>query len=330
MTNNFWKILRKPIIGLAPMDGITDWPTRQIQISVAKPDVIFTEFIGAEFMINKPEKLKRKISFSENERPIVAQIVGYMPDAFATTVKKIIEEGFDGIDLNLGCPARSIMHRGAGAALIGNFHDTAEIIENILRAIDENKSRGKIPFSVKTRINKDRDMTAKWFEFLTEFPLDAIIIHGRKPHQGLTGDVDWKELEFVSEIIKSKNILCIGNGGITSLEHGREMCEKHNLDGVLIGQAALGNPWIFREIKPEVAEILHIIKKHAELAWEFYGQRGFPSVIKHFKWYCKNFSGSKKLRAALLKTKTLQEVMSILSMFDCGANVCESLECTEN
>ncbi len=296
------------------MDGVTDHPARQIQVLVARPDVMFTEFVCVEFLSAKPEKLGRRIFFEENERPVVAQIFGHTPSAFSGIVEKIAGAGFDGIEINMGCPSRNVTKSGGGGALIGNFKLSGEIIQAALSAIDA--SEKKMPLSVKTRISENPAANSKWFEFLSGFPFSAVTIHGRTLKQGLSGAVDWNSIESSAKIVKSKGILCLGNGGISSVAAAREKCAAHNLDGILIGKAAVGNPWIFREnYKPSTDEILDIIIRHGELAQKFYGERNFSAVFKHFNGYARGFDGCKHLRMELLTSKNMPEVKTAISNF---------------
>jgi len=312
--DNFWKKLKLPIIGLAPMDGVTDHPARRIQVRVARPDVMFTEFVCAEFLSAKPEKLGRRIFFSDEERPLVAQIFGHTPSAFPGIVEKIAAAGFDGIEINMGCPSRNVTKSGGGGALIGNFKLAGEIISSAVSALELSKKY--MPLSVKTRIATTPAVTREWFEFLSGFPFSAITVHGRTLKQGLSGPVDWSAVSTVAEIVKSRGILCLGNGGITSLAEAREKCAAHALDGILIGKAAVGNPWIFREnYKPGIEEILDTIIRHGALAQEFYGERNFAAVFKHFNGYARGFDGCKHLRMELLCSKNIGDVERVISGF---------------
>jgi nifR3 family TIM-barrel protein len=312
--DNFWQKIKKPIIGLAPMDGVTDEPMRQIQVSIAKPAVLYTEFISAEGFIRQPQAFEKTLSFQENERPIVIQIFGYTPEAFYETILKVAQMNFDGIDINMGCPARKVLGKGGGGALIGNCRLAGKIIEKSLKAIEKTKT--KLPLSVKTRIGQKEIITQDWIGFLSEYPLSEITLHGRLLKQGVSGPVNWEEIKLAAEICHHKGIICLGNGGIKSAKEGREMAEKYGLDGVLIGQAALGNPWIFKEdYQPTKEDILKTILKHAKLATEFYPPERFVTVYKHFGWYPRGFKNSKRLKVELLKTKNLDEVLEVIAHF---------------
>jgi len=323
---SFWQSLKKPIIGLSPMDGVTDFPMRQIQSQIAKPDVMYTEFVSVEGFSIKPERLSKKLFFKENERPLIAQIFGHTPEVYPYVIEKIAKLGFDGIDINMGCPAKSVLQRGGGAALIGNFSLAEKIITNSLTCLDEITTKSgrrrerPIPLSIKTRIGKTDKETRQWFTFLSKFPLGAIAIHGRPLSQSHSGPVDWKQISLAVNIIRKNNkeIVILGNGGIKSLDEAKEKCNNYNLDGILIGQGALGNPWIFKNIPssssyPSKRELLETILKHALFAWDFYGEKGFSSVKKHFGWYPKGFDGARDLRVSLLRAKDLDEVKKIIS-----------------
>lgn len=291
------------------MDGVTDYPMRQIQCQVAKPDVMYTEFIQVEGFSRKPKIFSQKLFFKENEHPIVAQVVGVDPLAFYTTVKVIANMGFDGIDINMGCPNKDVVSRGAGGGLIGNYSQVEKIINQCLEALDN-----KLPLSVKTRIISDPTANKEWFSFLSKFPLAEITIHGRPIKQMQSGEVNWETIKQGAEIVKKKNIVCLGNGGIKSIPEAKQLCQQYQLDGVLIGQSALGNPWIFKsDDKPTKQEILDTLLKHGHLANDFYGPKKYLTILKHYSWYPRGFDGVKELRINLLKTRTLEETASVIA-----------------
>jgi len=296
------------------MDGITDEPMRQIQAVVAKPNVLFTEFVSAEGFTRNPAAFLKKLAFKENERPIVTQIFGYTPEAFYESIIKISQMGFDGIDINMGCPAKNILGKGGGGALIGNFDLAGKIIEKSLEAIEKTKTN--IPLSVKTRIGQNEIITQEWFSFLSQYPLSEVTVHGRRLKQGHSGEVNWEEINHASEILPRKGIVCLGNGGIKSIKEAREKAEKYNLDGVLIGQAALGNPWVFKEnYQPTKEERLRTIVKHAKLTEDFYPPERFMTILKHLGWYPKNFENCIRLKVELLRTRNLNQVLKVIENF---------------
>lgn len=322
---NFWKTIKKPIIGLAPMDGVTDPPMRRVQCEIAsladdcesrraKPDVVYTEFVSAEGFIRNPPAFEKTLFFEEDQRPIVAQIFGYAPEAFYETITQITKLNFDGIDLNMGCPAKSVLGKGGGGALIGNYELTEKIILASLKAIK--KAKKNIPLSVKTRIGINNNIIDEWIGFLSGFPLAEITVHGRLLKNGHHGDVDWEEIAKAANILKTKKIICLGNGGIKSRKEANIVCQKYSLDGVLIGQAALGNPWVFlNDYCPTKEEILETILKHAKYVEEFYPPERFVTIYKHFGWYPKGFKNCKLLKIELMKTKNYEEVKKIVAKF---------------
>lgn len=311
--NNFWTELNKPIIGLAPMDGVTDYPRRQIQISVSKPDVMYTEFVSVEGFIRNPRAFERKLYFKENERPLVVQLFGYTPKAFYETILEICNLEFDGIDLNMGCPAKSVLGKGGGGALIGNYALVEKIINSSINAIK--KSGQKIPLSVKTRIGIEKPITEDWFSFLSDFPLAEVTVHGRLLKQGNFGPVNWGEIEKASDFLKTKNIIVMGNGGVKSINDANLTAKKYALDGILIAQAACGNPWVFNGRIPTKEQILQTIIEHTKLVSNFYDQKGFVTILKHLSWYPRGFPHSKKLKVELLKAKNSKDVEKIIDNF---------------
>lgn len=311
--NNFWTELNKPIIGLAPMDGVTDYPRRQIQVSVSKPDVMYTEFVSVEGFIRNPRAFERKLYFKENERPLVVQLFGYTPKAFYETILEICNLEFDGIDLNMGCPAKSVLGKGGGGALIGNYALVEKIINSSINAIK--KSGQKIPLSVKTRIGIEKPITEDWFSFLSDFPLAEVTVHGRLLKQGNFGPVNWGEIEKASDFLKTKNIIVMGNGGVKSINDANLTAKKYALDGILIAQAACGNPWVFNGRIPTKEQILQTIIEHTKLVSNFYDQKGFVTILKHLSWYPRGFPHSKKLKVELLKAKNSKDVEKIIDNF---------------
>ena len=312
--NNFWQGLEKPIIGLAPMDGVTDEPMRQIQCSVFKPDVMYTEFVSVEGFARNPDVFKKTLFFQENEKPIVVQLFGYTPELFYEAVQEIVEMNFDGIDLNMGCPAKNVLQKGGGGALIGSYKLSEKIIKKSLEAIE--KSKKNISLSVKTRVGKDKIITREWFSFLCEFPVSEVTVHGRLLKEGDSGKVFWEEIGKAADISHDKGIVCLGNGGIKSIIEAKEKARNFGLDGVLIGQAALGNPWLFKEgYFPTKEEILQTIIQHSQLVSDFYPPERFVTVLKHLSWYPKGFPNCTKLKVELLKARNHAQVVETIEKF---------------
>jgi len=303
---NFWQKLKQPIIGLAPMDGITDAAFRYIVAKHGHPSVIYTEFVSVNGLLRAYEKLKQDLIFNKIERPIIAQLFGAKPENFYKAAKIAAKLGFDGIDINMGCPDKSVVNKqGAGSALINQPELAQEIILKTKQAVS-------IPVSVKTRIGIDKPITQEWIKNLLKTKPSAIAIHGRTLKQMYTGKADWREIGKAVKLAKNTNTKIIGNGDIKSYQQAKEKIKKYKVDGVLIGRAALGNPWIFQnKIQPTVQMKLDIMLEQAKLFTKLLPNKPFYNLRKHFAWYCKGFPQAKALREQLMKTNSLQDLQGL-------------------
>lgn len=284
---NFWKKLNKPIIGLSPMDGITDSPFRLTIANIGKPDVMYTEFVNVDGILHASTSLFDALLYHEIERPIVAQLFGVNPDLFYKASQIICSLGFDGIDINMGCPARKVSQRGAGASLIGNPQLAKKIILAVKegvkdyvrsgisypdkKAIDQldffkqklfdmgveiNEKRSPIPVSVKTRIGVEKNTISSWISEIIESKPDCISVHGRTLKEMYTGEANWKAIDLGGKIVEEYNkeassgkITYLGNGDIKAPESILEKFRKYSIDGVLVGRGVLGKPWFFKDIQ---------------------------------------------------------------------------------
>src|SRR3990172_7023077 len=274
---NFWQNIPKPVIGLSPMDGVTDASFRFITAKHGCPDVVLTEFVNIQSAIYAPELLLKDFIYAEIERPVVAQIYGKTPDLFYQTAHIVGELGFNGLDINMGCPARKVAAAGCGAALIGDpqlaraimraarqglqdWHEGQTLKEagirrsavtafkeaNRLRAgMDAPAERRLLPISIKTRIGYDRIVVKEWIETLLEESPAAITLHGRTLQQGYKGNADWEAIAQAAGIVKGSGTLLLGNGDLQDMPDVYRRVRESQVDGVLIGQAARGNPWLF-------------------------------------------------------------------------------------
>ncbi|PIS20623.1 hypothetical protein COT52_02850 [candidate division WWE3 bacterium CG08_land_8_20_14_0_20_43_13] len=300
------------IIGLAPMDGVTDYPARQIQAKIAKPALMYTEFINVEGLTKKPQAQENRLKFDQEQQPLIVQLWGNNPEYFYQAAKIVAPLGFNGIDINAGCPNPRVLKRGAGGSLIGKNDLIQEIVNGCKNAIKETK--GNLPLSIKTRIIGEKEENCRWAEALADLDIDLVCLHGRDLEQRLSGPVDWERVNEGAQIIKGSGKLVLGNGGIKNRTQALEKCKQYNLDGVLIGQAAIGNPWVFSQNDtPTKKELFKTIADHARKVEEFYGPRGFKSFYKHAVCYCRNFSGAKELRIKLLQTKNWPQVENLLN-----------------
>ncbi len=274
---SFWQKIRRPIVGLAPMDGVTDAAYRRIAARRGRPDVVLTEFTNVEGLSRGAQLMLEDFIYSEEERPAVAQIYGGEPESFYKVAILACALGFDGIDVNMGCPAKNVASRGCGAALIRNPDLAKEILRAVKRGIadwaegisidrlglkprmpirvrrmnvdrigsEEVAERRPVPLSVKTRIGYDKIVVEDWVKHLLEEEPVAITLHGRTLKQMYTGEADWEAIGRAAEVIHQTPTLVLGNGDLTSLAMAAEKIRLSGVDGVLIGRGAMGNPWIF-------------------------------------------------------------------------------------
>jgi tRNA-dihydrouridine synthase B len=254
---SFWNQIRRPIVGLAPMDGVTDAAYRRISARHGRPDVVLTEFTNVEGLSRGAQLMLDDFIYSEEERPAVAQIYGGEPESFYKVTVLACALGFDGIDVNMGCPAKNVASRGCGAALIRNPELAKEILRAVKRGIadwadgisidrlgmkprmpirvrrmnlerigaEEVGERRKIPLSVKTRIGYDKIVVEDWVKHLLEEEPVAITLHGRTLKQMYTGEADWEAIGRAAEVIHQTPTLVLGNGDLISLAMAAEKSE---------------------------------------------------------------------------------------------------------
>lgn len=342
----FWDTLEKPIIGLAPMDGVTDAACRAITARIGRPAVTFTEFTAVEGLRAGADRLLDDFAYHPLERPVVAQLFGSDPDAFIQGAAIAAALGFDGVDINMGCPAKNVTERGAGAALIRDPERARQIVlaaregidrwvageslellgihERLIPLIQERithieKVAGKplerrqIPVSVKTRIGYDSVIVEDWVRELIPVQPVAITLHGRTLKQLYTGSADWEAIKRAAAIIKEAGIIVLGNGDVQSLEDGLAKMEAAGTDGFLIGRKAIGNPWVFLGRPSTLAERLETALEHARYLHEIFGERGFVRIRKHLLEYTRDFPGAKLVRMELSGIKTLADVERVLA-----------------
>lgn len=306
MKSNFWKKLKKPILVTAPMSGVTDEAYRLMFLKYGRPDVFWTEFVSVEGLFSKGrEACLETLKFSPKEHPIVAQIFGSDPSYFKKAAEEIKKLGFDGIDINMGCPDKAIEKKGAGAALIKDV----DLAKQIIRATKEGAKN--IPVSVKTRLGYDENQINKWIVSLLQEDIAALIIHFRTRKEMYRSSARW---DLAKEIIRLRDLyspetLIIGNGDVKSLIEALNLAKENKIDGIMVGRATLGNPWFFSGRLPTTKERLKAILEHTEL---FNDSKQFNVMKKHFHAYAKGFVGAKELREKLMEVKDYFEVKKLI------------------
>ena len=317
--NDFWKKIKKPVVALAPMSGVSDSPMRLMAKKLGS-DLEFSEFISAASLFYKEENEKsfKLARFEESERPYIIQLFGNVPEHFEVAAK-ILNERFnpDGFDINFGCPARSVVNSGAGSALFAEPQKAKAIIEAVKKA-----SAGK-PVSIKIRAAFKNISALDFIESIKGAPFENVTLHMRTYEQLHTGEPNWEIAKKLKDKLKPLGIPLIINGGLNTAEKAKAALEYTGADGVMIAQASLGNPFIFREIKaalnnesiPTVTleERIQTALEHARLMVSIKGEKyGIMEMRKHLAWYFKSMPNVSELRAKLVKVNSLDELKEIL------------------
>ena len=316
---NFWQKLKKPFFVLAPMANVTDFAFRQIVAQCGRPDVFYTEFLSCDGIVYDKTRFKKELYFEKSEKPIVIQFFGSKPENFYKCAQLAVELGFDGIDINMGCPDRSVEKQGAGAALITNSKLAQEIIKETQRGAYSINSGQGLPVSVKTRIGYNKIETKEWISKLLEMEPAAITIHGRTRKEMSSVPAHWNEIGVAQEIAKDTKTLVIGNGDVANIKDAKQKAKDYNLAGIMVGRGIFANPWFFNEnvdikdIKPK--QRIELMLSHLDNFLKLWDENGknFDTIKKFFKVYISDFEGAKELRAKLMAVKNKQGVVDILS-----------------
>ncbi|MBE0574164.1 tRNA-dihydrouridine synthase [Candidatus Dojkabacteria bacterium] len=333
--------LRYPIVGLSPMDGVTDSAYRYITKKHGNPDVIFTEFTNVMGMSQAGQHVIKDFHYDKTQKPIVAQIYGKEPEYFYHVAKIACELDFDAVDINMGCPAKNVASSGSGAALIRTPNLAREIIvatkqgvvdwandgkltglpEKTLAAVVDLKkelnaqysTRKVLPVSVKTRIGYSEPVTEWWIKELEKENPAWISLHGRTLKQMYTGSADWDEIK---KAVKTTEIPILANGDIKDYSDIKKVLDLTGAQGVLIGRASFGNPWIFKgkkfediSLEERVKVMIEHTKKFVELNPD---PKAFVQMRKHFGWYIKGFENASAIRVKLMQTNSVTDVEQVI------------------
>lgn len=315
-TAGFWATLTQPFYALAPMEDVTDAAFRLVVARRGKPDVVFAEFASADGLSSERglPNLMRLLYFDEIERPVVAQIFGEKPDNMRTAASICREMGFDGVDINMGCPVKKVVRTGCGSALIEN----PELAKEIILAVKEGAH--PLPVSVKTRIGYREIVLEEWLGRLLETRPAAITLHLRTRKEMSKVPAHWEVMPAAVRQAKDTQTLIIGNGDIRDLDHADQLIAENGMDGAMLGRAIYGNAWLFnRSIRPEditVHDRLDLLVEHS-LTYEniFGGRKNFVIMRKHLLAHTTGFFGCRELRQRLESVTSAADVLDAIAWF---------------
>lgn len=323
---NFWRQLEKPFLVMAPMEDVTDAAFRSIIAKYSKAHgaayVTYTEFTSADGLVcadeKGQEKLRAKLRFTEQEHPIVAQIFSATPEHMEKTAQLVRELGFDGVDINMGCPDRSIEKQGAGAALMKDPKRAQEII------LATQAGAKDMPVSVKTRIGYSANELDTWLPNILETKPAAVTIHARTRAQLSKVPAQWEYVKeavtirdnFFAHDTEEQKTFIIGNGDIKNSTDALTRIRESGADGAMIGRGIFGNPWAMSDYTPTQEEKLHALIEHTQrFEKEFTDIKSFNTMRKHFSSYVEGFRGAKELRVKLMQCNCATQVQEVIESY---------------
>jgi nifR3 family TIM-barrel protein len=304
---------------LAPMEDLTD-PSFRYVCKQYGADILYTEFVSSDGLIRNGQKSVRKLDISDHERPIGIQLYGHIIESMVRATKMTEAAKPDFIDINYGCPVKKISRRGAGAGMLKDIPLMIRMTEAIVQSTH-------LPVTVKTRLGWD-DSSRNIMEIalkLQDAGIQALAIHGRTGVQLYKGKADWT---LIGEVKNNPliRIPVIGNGDVDSPEKARDMFQRYGVDGIMIARAAIGKPWIFRNIKhylrtgerleePGIPERVDLARLHLKKSIEYKGElRGILEMRRHFSHYFKGLPDFKEIRLKLLTSKSMEEISEIMEL----------------
>jgi nifR3 family TIM-barrel protein len=311
-----YKSLPRPFFVLAPMDDVTDTVFRQIIAGCEPPDLFFTEFVNVDGLQSRGRpRLLHKVSFTEAEQPLVAQLWGKIPANYEKTARELVEMGYKGIDINMGCPDKTIVKNGCCSALINNRELACEIIAAVKRGTD-----GKVPVSVKLRTGWN-EVDFSWPELILNQGIDMLTVHGRTTKEMSKVPARWEDIAKIREIRDkvAPNTLIVGNGDVINRKHGEELAKQYKLDGIMIGRAIFTDPYIFAKDSEwfETPELnrLELYKKHIELFAKTYQSRekNWQGLKRMAKIYIHGIENASHFRDKLVRSESLDQMLEVLN-----------------
>ncbi len=343
---NFWQTIPKPFFVVAPMADVTDAAFRRMLATYGKPDVMWTEFVSADGLALAPEEGRKKLLadliYDDEERPIVAQLFSSNEDHMEAAARLCAELGFDGIDINMGCPDRSIEKQGCGSAMIKTPHVAKKIIQAAKRGAPN------LPISVKTRAGYNEDEIATWIPALLKERPAALTLHARTRKEMSKVPADWNRVARVVALRDeiSPETVIIGNGDVLSLEDARQKITQSGADGAMVGRALFGNPWFFNKNQSlphqlhtlpthgvdrekiisadtsrsdieyiTIEERLRVLIEHSKLFVELLPHKSFNVMKKHYKAYVNGFPNAAQLRGQLMEQSDPAGVEAVVHEF---------------
>lgn len=322
MNRGFWDTLPKPFFVLAPMADVTDASFRRLIAKYSKPDgpsVMWTEFVSADGLAFAPEEGRKKLLadliFTNEERPIVAQFFTSRSETMEKAASLAREMGFDGVDINMGCPDKSIEKQKAGAAMMKDPALAKEIIFAAKAGAKE------LPVSVKTRLGYNKDELEEWLPQLLSANPAVITLHARTRKEMSLVPARWERVKRAVEIrdAVNPNVFIMGNGDIQNMNDARERVKATGADGAMLGKAIFGNPWLFSNSREwasiPISEKLTVMVEHTKLYSELLPHKSFAIMKKHYKAYVNGFDGASELRAQLMATNSAEEVAGIVEKY---------------
>ena len=300
---------------LAPMAGVRDLPFRLL-CKEQGVGLLCMEMVSAKAILYKNKNTEDLMKIEEEERPVSLQLFGSDPHIMSEIAKQIEERPFEILDINMGCPVPKVVNNGEGSALMKNPKLVGEIVSSIVKAI-------KKPVTVKIRKGFDDDHinAAEIAKIIEDSGAAAVAVHGRTRQQFYSGEADWEIIRRVKEAV---SIPVIGNGDVNSPERAKAIMDQTGCDGIMVGRAAQGNPWIFGQIlhyletgellpKPTLEDVKQMIVRHAALQLKYKGEyTGIREMRKHVSWYTTGFPGSARLRAAVNEVETMEQLLEMV------------------
>ncbi|MCJ7842397.1 tRNA-dihydrouridine synthase [Lederbergia sp. NSJ-179] len=317
MKENFWRDLPRPFFVLAPMEDVTDVVFRHVVSEAARPDVFFTEFTNSESYCH-PEghhSVRGRLTFTEDEQPIVAHIWGDKPEFIRQMSIGMAKQGFNGVDINMGCPVPNVAQNGKGSGLIRRPEVAAELIQAA--------KAGELPVSIKTRLGyTDVEEWQEWLTHILKQDIANLSIHLRTRAEMSKVDAHWElipEIKKLRDQVAPDTLLTI-NGDIPDRQTGLSLARQYGVDGVMIGRGIFTNPFAFEKEPREHSsqELLGLLRSHLDLYDKYFKieRRSFKALHRFFKIYVRGFRGASELRNQLMDTESTDEVRVLLDSFE--------------